>query len=243
MKLEGIPISINSIKNRNNIKVYYYGRSQLALETDGKKYLFPGAEDGIPTNHSMSFSAIEFANGKSPVFATGTLVFDENEREQILEALGRIDWRDAYWSEDDIENLLLHPTVAELNRMLRIRDIITIERVRGRMVFLKNTALVRPSERVIELVNHRYDEVMRGAIKSSKTITAADAGITKEMEESAVLKQKNAKLEDEMRKQRDEFQAQMKLMQEQMAQLLAMQSKPVESESPKKPAGRPPKKT
>jgi hypothetical protein len=243
--LEGNPINI---KSRNNIKVYYYGRSQLAYEADGRKYLFDGAEDGIPTVQTMSFSTIEAGNSKGLMFATGTLVFDANEREEIFTALGRTDWRDTYWSEEDVDNLLLHPTVSELNRMLKIRDYPTIERIRGRMTYLKNTALQRPSERVIELVNHRSEEVQKGIIKSSKVVTAADAGITKEMEDNSALKSQNAQLKEELEKQKGDFESKFSLLQEQLAQLLAIQSKPAEekqSAAPveKKPAGRPKKTT
>jgi hypothetical protein len=237
LKREGTHINI---KSRNDIKVYYYGRSQLAYEEEGRKYLFDGAVDGIPTVKRMSFSAIEAGNSKGLMFATGTLVFDPNEREELFAALGRTDWRETYWSEEDIDNLLLHPTVSELNRMLKIRDMLTIERIRGRMTYLKNTALQRPSEKVIELVNHRYEEVQKGIVRSSRSVTAADAGITKEMEDNSVLKAKNAQLQEELTKQKDDLQSQLAQLQAQIAQLLANQNKPVEEKKPVAPVEKKP---
>jgi hypothetical protein len=79
-------------------------------------------------------------------------------------------------------------------------------------------------------------------------VTAADAGITKEMEDNSALKSQNAQLKEELEKQKGDFESKFSLLQEQLAQLLAIQSKPAEekqSAAPveKKPAGRPKKTT
>lgn len=238
--LEGNPIK-TKLADRNNINVYYYGHSYLALEANGHKFEFYGATDDTPTMNTMSFTDIEFANSRSPVFYTGQLVFGENEREEMFLALGKPNWKETYWSEEDIENVLLRPTVESLNRMLRIRDIHTIERIRGRMTKLKNTALQRPSERVITLVNIRFDEILSGKMVSSKTVTTADAGITPAMEENKVLKEQLTKQQEEFARQMAAMQAEIQKLKEQAPATVVIEPEP--KPAPKKPAGRQPKKT
>jgi hypothetical protein len=216
-----------NIKDRDNIRVYYYGKSPLALEVNGRRYLFDAAEEGRPSIQMMSFSVIELANSKSPVFATGTLVFNENERNEIFKALGNPEWQDAYWSEDDIDDLLTRPTVDKLNRMVRIRDMLTIERIRGRMNYLRNTSINPPSERVVGLVNARFDEIQRGILKSTKTVTLADTGMSKDAIEAERLHAENEALK--------------KMLAEMNARLDALASAKAEPAQEKKPAGRPKK--
>lgn len=187
----GIPINI---KDRDNIKVYYYGESPLAVEANGRRYLFDAAEEGRPSIHTMSFTTIELANSRSPVFVTGTLTFNENERNEIFKALGNPEWQDAYWSESDIDDLLTRPTAKKLNRMLLIRDMLTIERIRGRMIYLRNTSLTPPGEKVVELINARFDEIQKGVMKSQKVATVADTGVSKEAQEAERLQSENVAL-------------------------------------------------
>ena len=173
----------------------------------------------------MSFTTIELANSKSPVFTTGTLTFNENERNEIFKALGNPEWEDAYWSESDIDDLLTRPTVKKLNRMLLIRDMLTIERIRGRMIYFRNTSLTPPGEKVVELVNARYDENQRGALKSFKVATVADTGVSKDSVEAERLQTENAALK--------------KMLEEMNAKIEALASikvepAPVEKKAPKK---------
>ena len=221
----GIPINI---KDRDNIKIYYYGRSPLAVEANGRKYLFDAADEGRPSIQMMSFTTIELANSKSPVFATGTLTFNENERNEMFKALGNPEWQDAYWSESDIDDLLTRPTVEKLNRMLRIRDMLTIERIRGRMIYLRNTSMTPPGEKVAELVNARFDEIQRGALKSLKTVTISDTGASREAIEAERLQSENTALK--------------KMLEEMNAKIEALASAKIEpTPAEKKPAGRPKK--
>ncbi len=214
-----------NIKERDNIKVYHYGKSPLALEANGRKYLFDAAEEGRPRIQIMAFTTIELANSKSPVFLTGTLTFNENERNEIFRALGNPEWQDAYWSESDIDDLLTRPTVEKIKRMLRIRDMLTIERIRGRMNYLRNTSMTPPGEKVMNAVNARFDEIQRGVLKSTQIVTIADTGMSKEAVEAERLQSENAALK--------------KMLEEMNAKIEALASvtdKPVSTE--KKPASR-----
>lgn len=183
-----------NIKERDNIKVYHYGKSPLAVEANGRKYLFDAAEEGRPSIQIMSFTTIELANSKSPVFLTGTLTFNENERNEMFKALGNPEWQDAYWSESDIDDLLTRPTVEKIKRMLRIRDMLTIERIRGRMNYLRNTSMTPPGEKIMSAVNARFDEIQRGVLKSTQIVTIADTGMSKESIEAERLQSENTAL-------------------------------------------------
>lgn len=183
----------------------------------------------------MSYDDIVTANGQNPdLFVTGMLTFDESERDEIYNSLNFPNWRERFWTEESIENALLFPTKAKMERILAVRDILTIERIRGKMTHLINKGPRRPIDDVIFLVNERCNELFRG-IKVSRKQVALPEDL--EDEEKKSLKKENKDLQEQMR-----------VMQEQIAALMAAQSafkqEPAEKAAPvKKSAGRPRKTT
>lgn len=242
---EGNPI-ITNIKNRNNINVYNYGASKTCLTTNVRGYEFAGATDGVPSMFPMSFTEIEYANSKNPeLFVTGTLTFNENERDEIYNALGHPNWKEKFWSEEDIENALLYPTIAKMNRILAVQDIQTIERIRGSLINLNYNGIRKPIENVSVLVNARFREILIG---KKRTEIVAKLPAKEEDKEKEQLKADKAALEERLLNQQEEFQKQIKQLQDQMKQIVSAQAKPVEEKKPtasveKKPAGRPKKTT
>lgn len=145
------------------------------------------------------------------MFRTGALVFDENINEEIFTALNIPDWKETIWRESDIEDMLIHPTVEQLNRVIAVRDITTIERIRGKMTHFINTGKYGISNRVIALINERYSEIQRGILRSKYSVTQEDAGVSVETVENQRLKEQN----DELAKKLEEMQKMMsKLMEE-----------------------------
>lgn len=194
--------------------------------------------------YPISFAELEFSNSRNPeLFVTGILTFNENERDEVYTALGHPNWRDKFWSEEDIENALLYPTIAKMNRILAVQDILTIERIRGVLTSLNNSGIRKPIESVTTLVNLRFREILSG---KKKTEILAKLPSKEEDKEKEQLKKDKADLMEQLRKQQEEHERQFAQMQAQINQLLTekLASKEVSSAVPeKKSPGRPPKKT
>ena len=182
-------------------------------------YEFDGASNGVPYMIPISFTDIEFANSNNPdLFASGLLMFEEVDRDEVFNALGFSDWRDRVWTEESIENAILYPTKAKMNRILAVRDILTIERIRGKMTYLINTSTRRPIDTVIFLVNSRWQEILRG-IKATKL----EVRLPEEVEDKEKV---------ELKALNEQMQEQMRIMQEQIAALMAAQSGSGNSSAP-----------
>ena len=112
-----------------------------------------------------------------------------------------------------IENIILHPTVEGLTKLVNIKDTGVFDRVRGVFVRLKNTTNDDISMRVEKLINARGDELRRGIRNTAITVKAKDAVSNIPNEEVDALKEQNKALQEQMAS-----------MQKMMEQMMAMQS-------------------
>ena len=184
-----------NIRDRNNIQVLNHNPSFVSVRGASREYGFEGAKDGVPSIIPMPFSDIEFAHSRNPnLFATGILTFKESEREEVYSVLNISNWKDTIWTEENIENALLYPTKAKMERICTVKDILTIERIRGRMMHLCNAGIRRPIENVINVVNGRWKEIQHGQRVSTLAIFLPE----ERDEEKNTLKMQNARLEQEM---------------------------------------------
>lgn len=191
-----------------------------------REYEFEPAQDGIASMIPMSYTDIEYANSKNPnLFVTGLLTFSEHERDEIYNALNFPDWKDRFWTEESIADAILRPNVAKMQRILDVRDILTIERIRGAMTRIINTSIQRPIEKVIDLINDRWQEILRGQ-RVTKLEVSLPSDVIHEDKEKAALAAQNAQMEEKMRE-----------MERQIALLMQKQTDAPETATPtiKKP--------
>jgi hypothetical protein len=108
---------------------------------------------------------------------------------------------------------------------------LTIERIRGKMLYLINTSIRKPIDNVIVLVNGRWQELLRGRKVSSLSVMLPEECDDKEKQR---LKLQNEHLENKIKE-----------MEEKIALLMVAQnaSAPATPAPEKKASGRPPKKT
>lgn len=203
-----------SIQEENKIKVYNHSPARIAVQGRLRGYLFEPQTDGFPTFEIMSFEEIEYINSKSPVFRTGALRFDESVEEAVFDALGYVDYKTNLLTEEQIQEMLSHPTVENQKKILAIRDIATFERVRGYAVCMANTGDVRISSVMTHLLNMRFNELQRGIVASNVPVRE-EKQATFTDEATAAVMQQNALLMSQLAE-----------MQEKMEQMLAAQEKP-----------------
>jgi hypothetical protein len=209
------------IKKQENINVYNYGSSTVILPTRdrGTQYTLAASSDGEPSMIPLTWSEIEFINSNSPLIKMGVIMFDDDVKEQVYEALRIVDWKSILTNEQ-IEDILLKPTVEKLNKILAITNNLLISRVKGIHTVLKNNGkdiLLKVDKVVLE----RYKEIASGKIKSEITLTPKSIAPPAVQEDVNNLKAENQSMKDEL--------AQMKAM---MEKLMANQSVPVEPTEP-----------
>ena len=202
-----------NIREKYNIRVYNESFNGINLVTADKEYFFEGSRGGVPTVNLVPFSGIEYANSRSSVFRTGMLCIDEADREEVFDALGIDNWKDTVWCEYDIADAILHPTAEKMKRILNVRDVLTIGRIRGVMYGYLNDKNFDVSNRVVSIIDGRFDEINSGKMTTGITIMQGEE-----------IDNGNKRV-DEVAKQNEELKKQVEKMQEMLNKLANVEPK------------------
>lgn len=235
-----------SIKGMKTISVLNPNQNIVVVSTKHDSYTIePASDSNNPTTLPLTLDEILYVNGNSAAFKTGILRFEkEIEQEMYEEYLKIPNWKDLL-NISDIENIILHPTIDGLTKLIAIKDTGIFDRVRGVFVRLKNATDDDISLRVENIINARSEELRRGIRNSQIIIKAKDAIAAIPSEEVDALKEQNKNLQEQM--------LNMQKMMEQMMSIQNASKKTVNTESEtvtestgdvqKKKSGRKPKAT
>lgn len=197
------------IKDMKTISVLNPNQNIVVVSTKHDSYTMESASDSNnPTILPLTLDEILYVNGNSAAFKSGILRFDkEIEQEMYEEYLKIPNWKDLF-NITDIENIILHPTIDGLTKLVTIKDSGIFDRIRGVFVRLKNTTDNDISLRVENIISTRSDELRRGIRNSQIVIKAKDAISVIPSEEVDALKEQNKNLQEQM----DNMQKMMKQM-------------------------------
>ena len=176
------------------VKVFNHSISSINLPGQFREYYLEGSR-GVPTVLTMPFSDVEYINSRTPVFRNGRVQFDENERDGIYHALYLGNWKDTVLFDEEIDRIIRENDMDAAARFVKIADVAEIHRVRSHMVALQNDDGAEISNRMIDIINQRYDEINRGVRNSEINLGKAkerakqdeDPRITAMMEQMAAL--------------------------------------------------------
>lgn len=189
-------------------------------------HMFSEASEENPSIIPLTFGEIRFINGQSKIFREGFLKFEPEVEEEVYKALQVHNWKDIM-SEKDIMDMILTPTQEKLEKVIKITSISMFERIRNILTKMKNVGMYDISNRVVEIIEYRYQELYRNRMKSELVVTKTKQEIVEDVKTSLIASEIE-KIKAELEKKiRAEIQAE-------------MSSK--EKEAPitiKKPAGRP----
>ena len=189
-------------RGKKDVRVYNECPFQVNLVGQRREYIFPPCSDEGPTMNFVDFDEIEYAHSRGNQFIIGLLGFSEEDQEGMYQALGIKDWRDKVWFNSDIEDIIMKPTLDKMQRVIDIKDMITLERVRGMMVrFINEKRDV--SQNVINIVNQRYRELTSGNTNSKIVIRQADVEPRVSADEVADLKRQIAEMQKMMEAMKD----------------------------------------
>ena len=199
--------------DKDNINVLNYNDNPVCTASHLRGYLFGPAQGGAPSLIPMTLPEIEYINANSGAFKLGILRFEPDKEAELYEKLKIADWKDIL-TNAQIEDILLHPTLAGLQRLLAIENAALFERVRSLFFSLKN-ANADISTRVEKLIEARYRELRNRQYKTAIVLTPKDAPLP-------------APQVDELMQQNAAMQAQIAQMQKMLETLGAQQAKKAE---------------
>ena len=221
------------IKETEKISVLNYNENRVSLVVSpDKSYSFDPSEDGVtPCVIPMTIDEIRYANN-SGAFKNGFLFFDKAKEKDVYEVLNITDWKNILHN-DDIKEIILHPTYEGLQRLISIKNSAAFERVRTAYQKLNNEGTHDISVRVEQIIKTRYKELLNRQVNTSIVLTKKDVPERINSEEVNELKAQN----EAMQKQMEQMQ---KLIEQMMAAQTNLENKEEEKPEPKK-AGRPKK--
>ena len=227
------------IKDMKTINVLNYNSSTVVISTKHDSYAIePAIDSDNPTILPLTLDEILYANANSMAFKSGILRFPEDIEKEMYEDYLRIPNWESLLTIKQIENIILHPTMEGLTKLVSVKDSGIFDRIRGVFIRLKNTTNDDISLRVEKIIEARGNELRNGIRNTKIVIKARDAVSSVSTDEVDGLKKQNEVLQNQLNE-----------MQAMMAEFLASQKKvnenAVESEKSvvKKKPGRPAKTT
>ncbi len=177
---------MSNLDRTKQYMVLNYNASQVFVHTRDADYAIPAGSKDAPVEWPMDINEITYINNTTPFFKTGMLLFEEEYEADIYEALRIRDWRDIL-RIDDIDDIILNPTVEKLERVIRITAPLYFNRIYARYIYLKN--LGRPiSGKVEQVMKLRYDEFQKNVINSKIQIGAVDNPLLRQAETDSQIK-------------------------------------------------------
>lgn len=143
------------------IRVYNESPSPVVLKGLMRTYVIDGRDGRNPMIEDIPEDDVYYINGRCDVFRTGRLHFDEAEVDAIMEMLRNPNWRNLVMSDDDVDAVILHPSVENLERIVKCTTRPEIERYRAAMVSLQN-ANRGVADVMARVVRDRFAELANG---------------------------------------------------------------------------------
>jgi len=193
-----------AIQNGAQYMVYNYHRSRVAVSTKNVSYLFEGGTKDSPFGLPMTFEEIATVNMNGVAFKAGLLFFDPRDQEDIYKELRIVNWRDIL-KDEDIEDIILHPTAEGYQKIINIDNDTYFDRVYGILFGLQSVfADIPVHSKVIiearknEIENHKRKSEIK--IELDSFTTDVDQRLAEKDKEINILKDKLATLEAVLQK-------------------------------------------
>lgn len=175
-------------KNKTYLVLNYNG-SPVAVSTRHESYIIPGGSSESPSSMPLSVDEIVQINSNSNVFKMGLLWFEEEVQEELYKECRIRNWENIL-RDKEIEDIILHPTLEKLERLLSIENEQYFERCYGIYIGLKNSnhSIKQNVENVMlarrkELRNRKYKT---GILLTKKETPAVSEEALKETQEQNI---------------------------------------------------------
>lgn len=181
-------------KNKTYLVLNYDG-NPVAVSTRHESCIIPGGTNDQPSSMPFSLDEIIQINSNSPVFKMGLLWFEKEFEKDIYEECRIRNWQDIL-SNEEIEDIIIHPTLAKLEKLLAIENEQYFERCYGIYIGLKNASYAI-TQNVENIMLARRKELRNRKHKTGILLTKKETtNVTEEALNEA--KEQNAKLASEV---------------------------------------------
>ena len=187
----------NIYKDRECINIYNHNSSRVVISTknaDEQLLLAAKNEEGVPGIAQITWSQLEWINGTSNVFKSGLVRFGDED--DALYSILRIN-KDNILFNEDIEGIILNPTMEGMQRIVSTTDLQTMTRIKGVLIQLLN-ANAPILKKTIDIINHRYKEVSRKQLKSEITLTPKSEFKAADQSEVDILRLEMQQLQEKL---------------------------------------------
>ena len=151
------------------------GTSSVAVSTRHESILIEGKQ-----SYPFTQDEIRQINGNSNAFKIGLLFFEKECEEEMYSDLRIRNWK-TILHNDQIEEMLMHPTADDVETILAIDSVAYFERVRGLCIMLKNTGKEVPTK-IDSMVNARWRELSSGRLGTSISVKKSTPVATEDFE-------------------------------------------------------------
>lgn len=187
------------IKDMKTINVLNYNSSTVVISTKHDSYAIePAIDSDNPTILPLTLDEILYANANSMAFKSGILRFPEDIEKEMYEDYLRIPNWESLLTIKQIENIILHPTMEGLTKLVSVKDSGIFDRIRGVFIRLKNTTNDDISLRVEKIIEARGNELRNGIRNTQIVIKARDAVSSVSTDEVDGLKKQNEVLQNQL---------------------------------------------
>ena len=160
-------------KNKQYL-VYNYNGSPVAIATRNDSFIISGGTQESPGSLPLTLDEIMQVNNNCNVFKYGLLWFEKEYEDAIYDYLRIKNYKEIL-TDDEIRDILVHPTSEGLKKILSITNDTYFNRVRGIHIGLKNSTDI--SSRIDRMIDTRYKEIMN---KKATTSIIISTDISKE---------------------------------------------------------------
>lgn len=185
-------------KNKTYL-VLNHGTSRVGFSTRTESYIIEGGSNHEPSSMPFTIDELHQINSNSQVFKSGLLRFEKEFEKDLYEELRIKNWKDILTNEE-IEEIIMNPTMESLKRIVDIQTEIYFERIYGVYMGLKNEGYPI-SQNVQIIMKKRRKEFAKNKRKSQIILTPKDANINNlGKDEVDNLKIQNAELLEKIEK-------------------------------------------
>lgn len=188
-----------AISKTKNYLVLNHSASPVGVSTKYDSFIVDGGSLESPGSLPLSFDEIAVINSKSQVFKIGILRFDPTYEEELYEELAIPRWREIL-TQEQIEDMLVHPTMEAMQKILDIENEAYFERIRGAMISLRNRGM-DITVKVERMIEQRREELARRQRKTSiKVVPHEDEAPVPSQAEFDAMKKKMEEMQEMMAK-------------------------------------------
>ena len=194
------------IDRTRNYLVLNYNSSPVVIKTRYESMVIPGGSRTAPSSLPLSVDEILQVNNEAPFFKCGLLFFEPEFQEDLYEECRIKNWR-AILTDEQIEDIILHPTIEGLQKILSIETEIYFERCYGVYIGLMNANFPIPNN-VSKIMKIRRTEFRHRKTKTEIELTPKDVATpvaAEEFEKTKAQVDKLLNLVAEMKKQNEEL--------------------------------------